>query len=114
MTRDEAVRLIGGELAAAEKSPGNPGRVRVCARRAAGHAIAFRETQPDGRYYGGSALARLQGAAADDALPAGVRNAAGRLVAHIDPAPTSPRGADLLEDAAVVIEYFLRGEARGK
>ncbi len=104
--------LATGRAAAA----GNPGRARVCARRAAGWAIqAWYQAReepalslPKGPGWRGDALMQLARLRADEAAPAALRAAAERLSTRVDHEHRLPFDDDPLDDARVIIEWTMR------
>jgi len=95
------------QMAATERSAGNEGKARVCARRAAGWAVrGWRERRGLGQR-GQSAHRYLQGAALDRSLPAHIRAAAAHLVLRINEDHALPIDADVLDDAQVLVDFFL-------
>lgn len=109
MTKDEAEHQIAREyltaLSAARQ--GNDGMVRVCARRAAGIAITFwiENTRGDTRSL--DAMNQLRAVQNDTSFPAEVRDAAARLTTKVTERFTSPFPTDPLDDARIIIRYFL-------
>ncbi len=104
----EATReRIEAEFGRAERAraEGNEGMARVCARRAAGLALAGDEHgRPSGRP-GPSAVDRLQALAADDSAPAEVREAAARLTGRITLEHNLPFEQDPLDDARLIVRH---------
>jgi hypothetical protein len=103
---------ISAELAAGRhaQQSGNPGRARVCARRAAGLGIkAWYQRRGDSRWRGDAMrqLARLRG---DPVTPAPVRAAAERLTTKVDLDHQLPFDDDPLADAELILA-FVRLEA---
>jgi hypothetical protein len=89
------------------REAGNPGRARVCARRAAGlaaQAYLTRHAQPAGSP---SAIQTLHDLAAASGAPERARLAANRLVERVDMTFNLPSGVDLIEEARVVIRLLL-------
>ncbi len=84
---------------------GHQGRARVCARRAAGNALAWLQTRLGKPQWGSDALHRLQGLNADPDVPPGVAAAAGRLIANISKQFTYGSSEDPLQDALRIIAY---------
>jgi hypothetical protein len=82
------------------RAAGNEGRARVCARRAAGFALAA-SAGVAGRPNVYEALRR---AARAPALPEAVREAAARLTVCVTEAHRLPHPEDPLEDARLIIE----------
>jgi hypothetical protein len=111
MTLAAAEALIAVERARAlsAREEGNEGKVRVCARRAAGIAVAHWHERHGRDHRGRDALSLLKGLREDPAAPPEVREAAGRLTARVTPEFTSPHGEDPLDDADIVIRRLLEG-----
>jgi len=99
---------IASELALGRASaPTNPGRARVCARRAAGWAIRAWYQQRDGPGWSGDALKQLIRLRADPAVPAALHAAAERLTAKVDLEHQLPFTNDPLEDARGIIAWAM-------
>ncbi len=103
--------MIAAERARAyaARAEGNEGKVRVCARRAAGAALSYWLEEGGRLDWGRDALGRLKALREEPAAPPEVRDAAGRLTARITPDFTSPHGVDPLDDAEIVIRWLMRG-----
>jgi hypothetical protein len=94
------------EAAASARSAGNEGKVRVCARRAAGLALMEHLSAitpaisrlPD-------AMTLISSLRDDPAVGSAVREAASRLVARVAGDPGYPAGFDPLADADSIIRY---------
>ena len=98
------------ELAAARAAAeaGNDGKVRVCARRAAGKALSWylsRHHHPD---WGTDAVRQLLHAAEDQDFPQEARVAAQRLTTKISDRFKYPFSTDPIEDARIIIETVIR------
>ncbi len=110
MFREEFVRKIEAEMLAARqaRTSGNEGRARVCARRAAGHAIrGYREAigltnRDHSAYFLLHWIASL--ADVDHAL----RASAERLAARVTPEHELPHPQDPLADADLLTEGLLQ------
>jgi hypothetical protein len=100
---EDTLAQIEAELAKARQAQaeGNHGMARVCARRAAGAALAARTGRRSR-----SALDRLRALAADSLFPAEVRRAAARLTTRLAPDHTLPFDDDPLDDARRIIEHI--------
>jgi hypothetical protein len=94
-------------VAARSRSAGNEGRVRVCARRAAGAAITYWLQEQEGEGQGVDAMTQLRAIQRDLSIPEGVREAATRLTTRITGQFEAPYPSDPLEDARVIIDYVL-------
>ena len=95
------------QMAATARSGGNEGKARVCARRAAGWAIRGWMERRGVRQRGQSAHRYLEGAKLDRSLPAHIRTAAAHLVIRINEDHVLPIDADVLDDARVLVDFFL-------
>ena len=106
----DAVRIANDELRAgrAAAAGGNPGRARVCARRAVGIFLqAIAATIPE--EVGSNAMANLRWLQSTTSIPMAERDAAIRLaVGARAEAAGGTVSADPLADAALIINYFLR------
>lgn len=98
---------IAEELNAARlaQQSANPGRARVCARRAAGWAVRAWYQAQDGPGWTGDALKQLRRLSGDAAAPAPVRQAAERLLTKVDLDHKLPFEDDPVEDAARIIAH---------
>lgn len=98
---------IEAELARAVEAQrtGNPGRARVCARRAAGWAIRAWYRRQGGSGWGGDAMQQLQRLQAEDSVPEAVREAAKRLMTKVDFDHSLPFDADPIDDARSIIAF---------
>ena len=105
----DPVAAIKAELhmAATARSGGNEGKARVCARRAAGWAIRGWLKRRGLRQRGQSAHRYLEGAVLDRSLPAHIRTSAAHLVLRINEDHALPIDADVLDDAQVLVDFFL-------
>jgi hypothetical protein len=101
-TRIEAELALG--RAAAES---NPGKARVCARRAAGWAIQAYYQRRDGPGWGGDAMKQLARLRVDPAAPEAARAAAERLSTKVDREHRLPFEEDALEDARGIVAWVL-------
>lgn len=106
-THGDHGEIVRSELECVRKAlqDGNEGMARVCARRAAGaalaHAAPFMIRHPGNT----SAMALLDALAGDDTAPADVRDAASRLRSKRDPQGRRKGTDDPLGDAECVIAY---------
>jgi hypothetical protein len=82
--------------------------VRVCARRAAGSAIAFWLEANPRPGWGMDAMSRLRNLQEDETIPMEVRNAAIRLTARVTEQFTSPFTSDPIHDCTIIVDHFLR------
>ena len=93
--------------AEASRRRGNEGRARVCARRAAGAALARHwSAGPQA-----NAFQLLQRAAADAGFPPALRQAAQRLTVRVTEAHTLPHDEDPLDDARALLAWLRRHES---
>jgi hypothetical protein len=98
---------IESELTHAREAPaaGQPGKARVCARRAAGWAIREWYRRLGGAGWRGDALKQLARLRDDERAPEAVRQAAARLTTKVDEHHHVPFDADPLEDAQTLIAF---------
>ena len=96
---------IKAELAYARAArlEGKEGRARVCARRAAGWAIAAHYSH--GRPLG--ALSQLRWLETNDEAPEQLRSAAGRLTEQVTEDHKLPHSEDPLQDARFIVAELL-------
>jgi hypothetical protein len=109
-TAAQNIETINKELAGARNAAGegNDGMTRVCARRAAGAAIAWYVAEYPGAVKGIDALSRLKYLAEDPTFPADVREAAQKLITRITDRFQYPFSTDPVADATVITDYFIR------
>lgn len=102
----ESIRKELGTAARA-MGRGNQGMARVCARRAAGIAIAFwLQSHPrDG--WGTDAINHLRSLQHERSMPATVRDAAFRLTSRVTPEFTSPHSSNPVDDSRIIILHLL-------
>lgn len=100
---------INNELKMAEDSRkgGNEGRVRVCARRAAGLAIGYFYEFQTGVSAPKNAYNLLQWISAHNEISSLVRDAARRLTVRVTEEHTLPHTEDPIADAQVIIDALL-------
>lgn len=112
MTRREAVAAAAAELALAEQArlEGNAGKMRVCARRAAGTVTGWWAGETGRPGWPPDALALLKRLAEEPGVPEEAQAAAQRLTARILPDFRSPSPEDPVEDARRVIGALLGTE----
>ena len=101
---------IEAELAMAREAmaEGNEGKVRVCARRAAGAAIAGYLAKFQIGEWGSDALSQLQHVKDDVLFPKEIRAAAEKLTTRITDRFQYPFSTDPVADALVIVEHFLQ------
>ena len=107
MLPEDVSGRIEAELryARAARLRGKEGRARVCARRAAGWAIAlYRHRQGEDQV---GALRSLQWLAQSEGAPVELRRAAGRLVEQVDEDHQLPHSEDPIQDAELIISGIL-------
>jgi len=109
MNKEIARMNSDAELERAKKAlaEGNEGMARVCARRAVGVAVSFWLESNTREHYGTSAMNRLRSIQKDDTIPQEIKNAAEKLTTHINNSDTLPFTDDPLNDAKIIIDYFL-------
>ena len=109
MTLTDLENRIAAELALGRAAAaGNPGKARVCARRAAGWAIEAWYQVREGPGWSGDAMKQLNRLWADPAVPEAVREAAERLSTKVDREHRLPFREEALDDAGVIVEWALR------
>jgi hypothetical protein len=115
MTLAELESRIAAELTLGRASAAsNPGRARVCARRAAGWAIEAWYQAREGAAWRGDAMKQLNRLRADPAAPEAPRAAAERLSTKVDREHRLPFEEDALEDAGVIIKWALAASDEGR
>ena len=113
MAASDLLTLIEAELAMGRASAANnPGKARVCARRAAGWAIQAWYQAREGPGWSGDAMKQLNRLRADPAVPEAPRAAAERLSTKVDREHRLPFKEDALDDAGVIIEWALGKETK--
>src|SRR5260221_3371564 len=109
MPANELQTRIDAELNLGRASAdSNPGKARVCARRAAGWAIQAWYQAREGPGWSGDAMKQLNRLRTDPAVPEAPRAAAERLSTKVDREHRLPFNEEALEDAEVIIEWALR------
>ena len=108
-SKEYYLELIEKEFATAReaRTVGNDGMVRVCARRAAGHAIGRYLSGHPNRAWGSSALTHLAQLKDDPAFPHAIREAAVRLTARISENFKYSESSDPISDAFAIVDYFM-------
>jgi hypothetical protein len=109
MAMQDVPERVAAELLAAEtaRNRGNEGRARVCARRAAGWAIAAHLDRRGMYRTSDSALELLRYIQSDAAVPESVRAASRRLAAKVTTEHQLPHAEDPLEDARRIVGELL-------
>lgn len=87
------------------QAAGNPGKARVCARRAAGWAIREFYRKRAGAGWGGDALKQLRHLSADESAPDAIRHAAERLTTKVDHDHQVPFAEDPVADAGLIVKF---------
>ena len=100
---------VGAEFTQAlrARQAGNEGRARVCARRAAGWALAELFAEQASAEEGRDALRMLAWLENHSQAPMGLREAAGRLTTRLEPGFIFPHPQDPLEDARRILDQLL-------
>jgi len=106
-TREYFIEHIEKELAAASEARANEneGRARVCARRAAGYALAWHLTKHPRAKWGSNAMSPLSAMKDDQSFPPAIREAAARLTRKISDRFTYPFATAPVEDAKIIVDY---------
>jgi hypothetical protein len=102
------------ERAVSARAQGNEGRARVCARRAAGHAVRVYYARRGRQITSPSAHDLLLRLANDPSVQAGARAAAMRLTQRVSEQFAMPANVDLVADAralALALNSAEEGEA---
>jgi|WetSurMetagenome_2_1015567.scaffolds.fasta_scaffold405118_1 hypothetical protein len=102
------IAQIEKEFSTARKalSEGNAGKVRVCARRAAGQAIAWFLSKNPKAGWGADAMSQLSGLKLDACFPEEVREAAARLTMKMTDQFTYPSSTDPIRDSTTIVDYI--------
>ncbi|HUL44171.1 MAG TPA: hypothetical protein VLY03_07435 [Bacteroidota bacterium] len=109
ISKETALESIQHELETAREAldAGNNGKVRVCARRAVGHAISWMLTRFPKPGWPADAMGRIHLLSGDPSLPDEVRHAALRLTRHIDEHFGYAPASDPLADARLIIRTII-------
>ncbi len=109
MNKDLVIKNIEREFSNADhaRKKGNNGMVRVCARRAAGHALTFWLESHPRQGWGVDIMNQLRNLQLDDSIPRLVRDAAIRLTTKITERFTSAFPTDPVQDSKIIIDYLL-------
>jgi len=107
MVKGHYIEKIEKELenARSARNAGNEGRARVCARRAAGFAIAWMRNSNGKQVNENDSLNLLRSIETDEVVPAEVRDACKRLTAKVTADFRYPFPTDPIDDARIIIEY---------
>ena len=109
MISEDLRTILQAEMADARRSQaqGNHGRVRVCARRAAGWSVGeYLEVHQLGESHG-NALEHLHWLVDDADTPETLRAAAIRLTTKVEEDGSLPFDQDPIEDAKLIIQGLL-------
>ena len=96
------------EFARDEYAKGNEGRARVCARRAAGWAVAAYWKQHLGAEPHLNAYQLLRWFQKLEDVPIDLRSAATRLTTRVTPTYELPHDEDPLEDAQAIVQALMK------
>jgi hypothetical protein len=109
ITRSQAEAEVARELEGmdAALAAGNDGKARVCARRAAGAAIAYWLQFHPRTGWGIDAVSRLRGIQEENGLPEEVRAAARRLCTRVNEQFVHPHSSDPGSDARAIVRATL-------
>ncbi|HEV8537812.1 MAG TPA: hypothetical protein VGR15_02715 [Bacteroidota bacterium] len=107
--REQYFDQVEKEFAAAGEAQraGNHGKVRVCARRAVGHAISWFLSRLPQDGWGVDAMSRLERLREDTGFPREVREAAERLTTKISERFTYPFSTKPIEDARIIVDAIV-------
>ncbi|KPK92805.1 MAG: hypothetical protein AMJ88_09915 [Anaerolineae bacterium SM23_ 63] len=89
------------------RTRGKEGRARVCARRAAGWAVAVFRQERSGAETHPNAYHQLRWFRKLEDMPIELRKAANRLTTHVTPSHDLPYHEDPLEDAEMIVHALL-------
>ena len=108
MTKNDIIYRVEKEFITARTAlaAGNEGKVRVCARRAAGHALSWFLTKYPRTGWGNDMLSQLHAAKNEPTFPKEIRNAAERLTAKISDRFDYPVSVDPIDDAQSIVNYI--------
>ncbi len=98
------------DLADQARKQGREGRARVCARRAAGQAVAMFHERKTGRRPQANYYHLLRWFQEIDDVPGALKEAAARLTTRVKPDYTLPHTHDPLQDARALIKALLEDE----
>lgn len=109
-SKEHYLELIEKEFSTAAEARriGNEGKARVCARRAAGHAVEWYLSEHPQTGWGISTMTRLAHVHDDRAFPEPIRDAAARLTAKISRNFTYAITSDPDADARLIVDHFKR------
>lgn len=93
-------------VARAARRQGNSGKVRVCARRAAGEAISWYLTRYPKQGWGTDAVTRLNRLKEDPSFSMEAREAAERLTKRISERFEYESSGDPMKDADIIIHHI--------
>ena len=107
-TKEYHLERIAEEIASAHKAlgEGNPGKARVCARRAVGQAITWFLSGHPRVGWGIDSMHQLNNLKIDPYFPENVRDAAVRLTTKISDQFKYPFSTDPIRDSTIIIDYI--------
>lgn len=110
LSKGNVLDEIENEIAGARyaQSLGNEGRARVCARRAAGKALAWFAAKFPRPAWGPDAMTMLKKCKDDPSFSADARDSAARLCERISADFIYPSGTDPVRDAIVIVDEVKR------
>ena len=108
MTDEQFRERIEKNLARALQllNQGKSAKARVCARMAAGEAVAWYVEKNHRSGWGHDLISLLVHLKTDSSFPSELREAANRLSSRITPEFTYPADNDPLRDAQTIVDYF--------
>ena len=108
ISKEHVTDLIEKEFSVARDAlaAGNEGKVRVCARRAAGHALSWFLTKYPRTGWGNDMLSQLHAAKNEPTFPKEIRDAAERLTTKISDRFDYPVSVNPIEDAQGIVHYI--------
>lgn len=114
-TKESFLESIEKELLTAREAQaaGNSGKARVCARRAAGRAIAWFLTKHPHPDWGPDALSQLKHLKDEPGFSQECREAAARLASRVSEDFEYQFSSDPLEDAGIIIQTMMKGSDVG-
>ena len=108
MSEHAFIDRIDAEIRSAEEAlhNGNEGRARVCARRAAGEALAWFLTRFTRPHWKPDAMNRLVSLQSDPFFPAEVQSSAQRLTTRVTELFQYPFTQHPVDDARIIIQFI--------
>lgn len=109
MIKEVIVMQTHAELEMGEQALkiGNVGKSRVCARRACSFILSYWNEMNKEYNWGTNAIKLLEGVRDEIKFPEHIRNAAQRLTAKVDNSFSTGYDVNPIEDAKIIIDYFL-------